>query len=373
MTQTLAIFLDAYRELNSRKLFWITLILSGVVVVAFGLIGINENGLRLIVWDVPFPLNTTLMSEETFYKILFVNFGIGFWLAWLATILALVSTAGIFPDLITGGSIDLVLSKPISRLRLFLTKYCTGLLFVTLQVAVFSVASFLVLGMKGGAWEPGILLAVPIMVVFFSYLFSICVLLGLLTRSAIASLLLTLLVWFLIFAMHATESAVLTLKLGGEQKIANLERRIAANERRIERLDQADDDTSAGRATSLQLRLERQREELEETSETQRKFDVAHNITFGVKTVLPKTTETIALLERWLIDLAELPDLPNNGNTNVQLQVESDEFTPDMQQIQRNAVEIVRSRSVSWVMGTSVAFEIVLLALGGMIFCRRDF
>jgi hypothetical protein len=44
-----------------------------------------------------------------------------------------------------------------------------------------------------------------------------------------------------------------------------------------------------------------------------------------------------------------------------------------MQQIQRNAVEIVRSRSVSWVMGTSVAFEIVLLALGGMIFCRRDF
>ena len=31
MTQTMAIFLDAYRELNSRKLFWITLILSGVV------------------------------------------------------------------------------------------------------------------------------------------------------------------------------------------------------------------------------------------------------------------------------------------------------------------------------------------------------
>ena len=92
MTQTLAIFLDAYRELNARKLFWITLILSGVVVLAFAMIGINEKGLRLIVWDVTFPLNTTIMSREVFYKTLFVNLGIAFWLAWLATILALVST-----------------------------------------------------------------------------------------------------------------------------------------------------------------------------------------------------------------------------------------------------------------------------------------
>ena len=100
MTQTLAIFLDAYRELNSRKLFWITLILSVVVVVSFALVGINEEGLRLIVWDVPFPLNTTLMSAETFYKTMYVTLGIQIWLAWVATILALVSTASIFPDLI---------------------------------------------------------------------------------------------------------------------------------------------------------------------------------------------------------------------------------------------------------------------------------
>ncbi len=373
MTQTLAIFLDAYRELNSRKLFWITLILSGVVVAAYGLIGINENGLRLMVWDVPFRVNTTVMSEETFYKIIFVNFGIGIWLAWAATILALVSTAGIFPDLITGGSIDLVLAKPISRMRLFLTKYCAGLLFVTLQVAVFSVASFLVIGMKGGAWEPGILLAVPIMVVFFSYLFSICVLLGLLTRSAIAALLLTLLVWFLIFAINSTESLVLRMKLAGEQKIANYERRIAAYERRLERLDQADDDTTAGRATTLQVRLERQREKLEEAGETQRKFDVAHNITFGVKTVLPKTSETIALLERWLIDLAELPGLSNKRDANVDLQIETGDFTLNGERLNRDALEIVRDRPVSWVIGTSIAFEVVLLALGGMIFCRRDF
>ena len=43
-----------------------------------------------------------------------------------------------------------------SRLRLFLTKYLSGLLFVGLQVTVFSVLCFVVIGFKAGAWEPAI-------------------------------------------------------------------------------------------------------------------------------------------------------------------------------------------------------------------------
>ncbi|HVP72849.1 MAG TPA: hypothetical protein VMS30_03875, partial [Phycisphaerales bacterium] len=159
MMQTLAIFFDAYRELNSKRLFWITLMLSGLVVAAFALVGINENGLRIIVWDLDLPgLNSNVIKPETFYKLMFTNLGIGFWLAWIATILALVTTAGIIPDFVSAGSIDLVLCKPLGRLRLFLTKYVTGLLFVALQVSVFSVASFFVLGIKGGTWEPAVFL-----------------------------------------------------------------------------------------------------------------------------------------------------------------------------------------------------------------------
>ena len=39
LTQTLALLLDAYRELNAKKLFWITMILSGVIVLAFAAVG----------------------------------------------------------------------------------------------------------------------------------------------------------------------------------------------------------------------------------------------------------------------------------------------------------------------------------------------
>ena len=114
-------------------------------------------------------------------------------MSWLASILALISTASIVPDMVTGGSIDILLSKPIGRTRLFLTRYFTGLLFVTVQVAVFTIASIVVVGIRGGSWEPWFLLAIPLVVIFFSYLFCICALVGLLTRSTIVALLVTML------------------------------------------------------------------------------------------------------------------------------------------------------------------------------------
>ena len=373
MTQTLAIFLDAYRELNSRKLFWITLILSVVVVASFALVGINEEGLRLIVWDVPFPLNTKLMSAETFYKTMYVTLGIQIWLAWVATILALVSTASIFPDLITSGSIDLVLSKPISRLRLYLTKYATGLLFVALQVSVFSVASFLVLGFAGDAWVPAVFLAIPLMVVFFSYLFSICALLGLVTRSTIAALMLTLLIWFVIFGVHMGESGFLAMRFLMNQKVEALEAGIARSEEALERLTREPHEGNRDRLERVRKRLDERRTDLTNTRGTVKKFAFAHRIIFGIKTALPKTTETIGLLERWLIDLGDLPLPEDDKKSPAQMLSESGMFTPDQGQLQVETAEAIRSRSVGWVLGTSLAFEAVLLGLGGWLFWRRDF
>jgi hypothetical protein len=51
MTQTSAILLAAYRNLNSRKLFWITLAISAIGVLAFALIGVNARGFRLAFWQ----------------------------------------------------------------------------------------------------------------------------------------------------------------------------------------------------------------------------------------------------------------------------------------------------------------------------------
>src|SRR5262245_59366793 len=187
--QTLAIFLDSYRELNARRMFWIVLLLSALAVGSFATLGATNDGLTILWFKVPgFGLPPAI-----FYRQLFITIIIGFWLTWAATILALISTASIFPDFMAGGTIDLYLSRPISRLRLFFTKYIAALLFVFLQVLIFCIGSYFILGLRGHFWRPGIFWAVPIVLCFYSYLFSVCVLIGIVTRSTLAALLLTIL------------------------------------------------------------------------------------------------------------------------------------------------------------------------------------
>ena len=78
MTQTWAIFLEAYRNLNSKKLFWLVLILSALVVAAFACMGINENGLKIAFWQIDNDVfNTKQMPPDQFYKTMFVQIGIG--------------------------------------------------------------------------------------------------------------------------------------------------------------------------------------------------------------------------------------------------------------------------------------------------------
>ncbi len=189
MIQTWALLLDAYRELNAKKLFWITLILSALAVGAFALVGVNQHGLTLAGTQFDIP------GARGLYKALYSQVIIGWWLTWGAMILALISTSTMIPDLIAGGTIDLYLSRPMSRLRLFLTKYVCGLLFVAAQVGVVAVGSVAIVRWRDGEWIPSLLLSVPLVLLVFSYVFAIAVFIGVWTRSAIAAILLSILAW----------------------------------------------------------------------------------------------------------------------------------------------------------------------------------
>ena len=100
LTQTGALFLDAYREINSKKMFWVTLFLSALVVAAFAGVGINERGIKIFVWDFPGIYNTKFISPPTFYKLMFSALGVGWWLNVFAIGLASMNLVLDF-DLIT--------------------------------------------------------------------------------------------------------------------------------------------------------------------------------------------------------------------------------------------------------------------------------
>lgn len=356
-TQTLALLVDAYRELNAKKLFWITMGLSGLVVVVCACFGINERGLTFLKWEFPSPLTSQLIPPAKFYKYIFAALGVPIWLSWAASILAIISTAGIFPDFISGGSIELALSKPISRLRLFLTKYAMGLLFVFLQVLAFTTASFLVIGVRGGHWDFALFLAVPIILCFFSYLFCFCVLVGLLTRSTIASILFTGLFWMFLFAANTADGLLLTFKGAAQANVQAQERRVARAERNGESDSQ----------------LEARRAELASQRATMDSLTWWYTLVYRAKTVVPKTDDTIKLLNRYLLTAEEKALIDTGGAQRGPQFDDPENFDQSMQAGAIRADQEGRERPLWWVVGTSLGFEAVVVGIGAWIFVRRDF
>ena len=371
MSQTLALLLDAYRDLNSRRMFWIVLILSTLVAASFAAIGLTPTGFEIFKWKFSsYFFNSNVVSPGDFYKGIFLNWGIDLWLSSIAAALALISTASLFPDFIAAGAIDLYLSKPISRWRLFLTKYFCGLLFVALQIACFCAACFLVIGIRGNAWEPGIFLAVPIVVLFFSYLYCFCVLIGVWTRSTVAAVLLTLLFWVGVVCLHTTEVTLLTFKLTDHEAAHRIDLQIADTEKSIVHVQ----NISATRPTTrTSARLSTLHSQLADQQTRRSNFhgayDRPHEIFYDSMTVLPKTAETVALLHRMLISSARLQRVAADQDDPNQNRVDLNGNPVPVAELQAE----LNRRTVAWIIGTSVAFEVVVLTLAIWIFCRRDY
>jgi hypothetical protein len=360
MMQTWALLRDAYRELNHRKLFWVTMAISGIVVLAFAAMGNNEDGLTVLYWTIPIRvLSTDFFSHGEFYKFIFSELGIGFWLTWIATILAVISTASIFPDFVGSGSIDLMLSKPISRTRLFLTKFMTGLLFVALQVTVFTIASMLVIGIRGGEWEPWILISIPLVVIFYSYLFCVQAVVGMITRSAIASIIAVMLFWMLCFGLQAADGITLAAKVTFEVAVERDQRRLDAQQKMLEK-----DDQSVRRK-----RVETIQEELVDNQETLETLSSVNYWLHLSNSILPKTAETIDILTRTLDTNADMrgPNSEGSEEDMFGVMVNRQDFAERMES------EIDESHSKTWVLGTSLLFEAVVLAFGALWFARKDF
>lgn len=375
ITQTLALFIDAYRELNAKKLFWIVLGLSALFVGAFAGVGINERGIVLFFWEIPneFLNLQVLPSRAFFYKTMFFSLGFQIWLTWIATILALVSTCGIIPDFVASGSIELTLSKPIGRVRLLLTKILAAMTFVFLQVGVFTVASFVIIGIRGGEWVWSLFLAIPLVLLFFSYLYSICAVVGLVTRSTIAALLLAILFWFVIFIIHTSETIFLQFREVQHQAVAILEGRIETDRGILARAE--DDGDPQDDIDTIREQIADKEDDLEAARKDMQTWNRVHAIGYAVKTILPKTTETMELLGRYVISDEELTSQMQNtndagnafGGTEVHgVYVSNRVVTQELQ-------KKIRSRSVFWIIGTSVAFEAAVLGLGCFHFARRDY
>ena len=94
MMQFKTLLVDAYRQLSAAKLFWLTLGLSALVVVLYGSIGFDDQGVTLFygLWDVESKeLNAGSPWARGLYIGIYSSFLVDIWLAWIATVLALIT------------------------------------------------------------------------------------------------------------------------------------------------------------------------------------------------------------------------------------------------------------------------------------------
>ncbi|HEY8960833.1 MAG TPA: hypothetical protein VIM57_01420, partial [Luteolibacter sp.] len=195
----LALLVDSLRLLRARALFWITLMISALAAVIYLSIGFTPTGVSMMFGMAKFDnpvLRAGTPAAELFYLGLFSKFIVGLWLSWVAIGLAIISCAPVFPDFMAEGSIGIPLSKPVSRLKLFLYKYIGSLMFVVLQVGLFCAIVFFAVRWRVGTWNPSVFWAVPLVTLVFSYLYSVVVLVAVKTRSVLPAILAGILVWF---------------------------------------------------------------------------------------------------------------------------------------------------------------------------------
>ncbi len=113
-----------------------------------------------------------------------VQAGLTGFINFAALVLSIFATAGILPSTMEKGSIDLLLSKPVSRLEILLGKFLGSMLIVLANVAYFIVGMWLIVGLRTGEWNAGFLAVTLSITYTFMILYAPMLVIGISSRSS---------------------------------------------------------------------------------------------------------------------------------------------------------------------------------------------
>ena len=119
----------------------------------------------------------------------------------VAMFIAIIITSPMVPDMFQPGSLHLLLSKPISRSLLYLSKFVGGTIFVAINIAYLLVGLYFIAGLRLDIWNSGLLLCIPLFVFIFMIFYSVSALTGLIWKNAIVSVVVTGIFWLICFVI----------------------------------------------------------------------------------------------------------------------------------------------------------------------------
>ena len=139
----------------------------------------------------------------------------------IGVFIALLVTASIVPQMLDSGAIDLLLSKPVSRPLLFLSKFFGGCAFIFLNATFLIAGLWIIVGWRFGIWSDGLLWTIPVFVFVFAIYYSVSTLAAVIWRNAVISIVVSILFWAICFAVGVSKSALDNAFLNG-RRTANI-------------------------------------------------------------------------------------------------------------------------------------------------------
>lgn len=150
-------------------------------------------------WYKSEPMPFTKEQVDSFAKEIVLTTAMGWIVGVFGMITAVLVTSTIIPQMFDPGSINLLLSKPISRSLLFVTKFLGGCAFILLNVTLLIGGLWLIAGLRFGIWNEGMLWCIPLFLFMFLIYYAVSALTGLIWKSAVISVVITVAFWLTCF------------------------------------------------------------------------------------------------------------------------------------------------------------------------------
>lgn len=202
-----AILSDTIRTLKAHGLYSAMLWISVGLGIIYASLGCSDQGASLFFGLWQFPSTRIVAGTDWERSLLLTSLDglMDYWMMTLAVFLALFPASTVYPDMMKPGAIDFLLSKPISRFSLFSAKYAATLMFVGFLALVLTTICFLSLWIRLGTPFWGVFWSVGLTMLIFSFIYGFTMLFGILTKSSVNALLLTVVVWFVLWLTQKLE------------------------------------------------------------------------------------------------------------------------------------------------------------------------
>jgi ABC-type transport system involved in multi-copper enzyme maturation permease subunit len=181
-TATVALISDTFREALARKIFWGLFGLSTLMILFFLFI-LRIDVVEGAVATMSLFGRNSSRSQDVTRMVTGVYAGIATFLYTWGMALAVFASAGLIPSVLEPGRIELILSKPVSRLHILLGRFAGNVLVVAANTTYLVLGVWLILSAKTGVWKPEFLISIATTILVFAVLLTVVVLLGVLFES----------------------------------------------------------------------------------------------------------------------------------------------------------------------------------------------